>query len=113
LEEVKQNVRDYGEIGVCKFIKGWFSETMPSFSAPIAIIYLDVDLAASTRTCLKYLYPKLVHGGVLYSHDGHIPLVVEVFDDDAFWNEELGCTKPVIEGLYRQKLIKIIKPASL
>ena len=29
LEAVRQNVRDYGEIDVCTFRKGWFSDTLP------------------------------------------------------------------------------------
>ncbi len=110
LDEVKRNVRKMGELDSCKLIKGWFNDTLPKFSEPIAAIYLDVDLASSTRTCLKYLYPLLVPGGVLYSQDGHLPLVINVFRDDEFWEKEVGYPKPHIEGLGKQKLIKIVKP---
>jgi len=110
LDEAKANVRKFGELGVCEFIKGWFGDTMPKFSRPVAAIYLDVDLASSTRTCLKYIYPLLTPGGSLYSQDGHLPLVIDVFNDDQFWKEEVGCAKPHIEGLGKQKLIKIVKP---
>jgi O-methyltransferase len=48
-------------------------------------------------------------GGVLISQDGHLPLVIQVFDDDAFWSREVGCDKPVIPGLGRQRLIRIVK----
>ena len=74
LEEVKNNIAKYGEIGVCHFIKGWFEETMSLFNKRIAAAYLDVDLASSTKTCLKYLYPLLVPGGVIISQDGDFPL---------------------------------------
>ena len=97
LEEVKSNVTKYGEIGVCHFIKGWFEETMPLFNQRIAAAYLDVDLASSTRTCLKYLYPLLVPGGVIFSQDGDFPLVIEVFNNDQFWEEEVGCKKPILK----------------
>lgn len=110
LDEVKGNVGRFGEIEVCEFIKGWFEDTMPKFSAPIAAIFLDVDLASSTRTCLKCLYPLLAPGGILYSHDGHIPVVRNVYSDDKFWKKEVGCQKPYIDGLGKQRLIKIIKP---
>jgi len=49
LDEVKQNVTNYGDISVCSFIKGWFEDTMPSFKQPIALAYLDVDLALKDK----------------------------------------------------------------
>lgn len=109
LEEVMANVRRYGSVGSCEFKRGWFDDTLPAIKGPIAGIYLDVDLAASTRTCLQYLYPLLEHGGVLFSQDGHLPLVIDVFSDDLFWEREVGCRKPYIEGLGTRKLIKIVK----
>jgi len=113
LDEVKTTVRRFGRIENCRFVEGWFDETMPSFKQPIAAMYLDVDLASSTRTCLKYLYPLLEAGGVLYSQDGHLPLVIDVLDDDDFWTREVGCRKPRVFGLGTSKLIRIIKEASL
>jgi O-methyltransferase len=77
----------------------------------VVAAYLDVDLAASTRECLKYLYPLLRVGGVLISQDGHLPLVIQVLDDDVFWSREVGCAKPAMPGLGRQKLIRIVKEA--
>ena len=72
--------------------------------------YIDVDLALSTKTCLKYLYPLLQPGGVIFTQDGHLPLVIKVLDNDDFWENEVGYKKPIIKGLYREKLVKIIKP---
>ena len=109
LEEVKNNVKRLGNIKHCTFVKGWFENTMPAFKEPIAAIFLDVDLASSTRTCLKYLYPLLTSSGLLFSHDGHLPLVIDVFNDDTFWRTEVGCIKPHIEGLGKRKLIMIRK----
>lgn len=110
LDEVRSKIMRFGELEVCQFIKGWFDNTMPKFNKKIVVIYLDVDLASSTRTCLKYLYPLLVPGGILYSQDGHLPLVIDVFNDDEFWAREVGYQKPHIKGLGKQKLIKIVKP---
>jgi O-methyltransferase len=109
LAEVTNNVERYGKINCCRFVPGWFDKTLPGFTETVAAIYLDVDLADSTRTCLKYLYPRLEMGGVLYSQDGHLPLVIAVFDDDEFWVREVGCRKPKINGLGKRKLIRIIK----
>jgi O-methyltransferase len=108
-EEVRANVARLGRIDRCRFIEGWFDDTMPAFLEPICAAYIDVDLAASTRTCLKYLYPLVVPGGVLFSQDGHLPLVVDVFDDDEFWLREVGCDKPRMAGLRQKKLVRIFK----
>ncbi|MFC2149081.1 TylF/MycF/NovP-related O-methyltransferase [Candidatus Auribacterota bacterium] len=110
LDEVKNNVEKYGEIKVCEFIEGWYKDTMPGFSKKIVAAYLDVDLAESTKVCLKYLYPLIVPGGILYSQDGDFPLVIDVFNDDRFWETEVGCKKPKIDGLGKSKLLKIVKP---
>ncbi len=107
LEEVQSNVERFGEPSVCTYVKGWFDDTLPGFDEPVAAVYLDVDLASSTKTCLKYLYPLLQPGGVLFSQDGHLPLVLKVFRDKAFWNDELGCDPPELEGLGDSKLIRL------
>jgi O-methyltransferase len=108
IEEVKTNVEQFGEFDACTFVKGWFEQTMIDFRESVAVAFLDVDLASSTRTCLKHLYPLLIPGGVIYSQDGHIPLVIAVLDDENFWNYEVGVTKPRIEGLHERKLVRIM-----
>jgi len=99
-------VGDYSCVGL---VKGWFKDTLPDFKEKIAVAFIDVDLAESTKTCLKYLYPLLSSGGVLFSHDGLFPLVIDVFNDDAFWEDEVGVKKPVIQGLGKDKLLRIVK----
>ena len=106
LEEARSTVARYGDSGRCRFVEGWFEETMPGFKEPIAAIFLDVDLASSTRTCLERLYPRLADGGYLVSHDAHIPLVKEVFDDPGFWMERVGCPQPAMERAGHLLIIK-------
>lgn len=113
LDEVKQNIARYGAPEVCTYHKGWFDDTMPQFKEKICAAYVDVDLASSTQTCLKYLYPLVVPGGAIFSQDGHIPLVVDVFRDEAFWKEEVGCPKPRMEGLGTSPLVVIHKEVSV
>jgi O-methyltransferase len=103
--EVTDNVREFGDIEVCHFVKGFFDETMPYFRHPVVVAYLDVDLASSTRTCLKHLWPLLVPGGTLFSQDGHLPLVLKVFDDDEFWSRELNTKKPRLHGFGTSQLV--------
>lgn len=109
LHEVRSNVTRFGRIAPCRFVAGWLEDTLPTFREPVAVAYLDVDLATSTRTALKYLYPLLSPGGVLFSHDGHLSLVVEVFADEKFWLNDVGCPPPVVAGLGERQLIKIVK----
>lgn len=107
LEEVKSNISNYGNIESCRFVKGWFEDTLPAFKEKIAAVYLDVDLVSSTKTCLKYLSPLLSKGAVIYSHDGHLPSVISLFSDNSFWEKELHIERPFIEGLGEKKLLKL------
>ena len=111
LAEVSQNLRLFGEPNSCELVPGWFEDTMTHFKQPVAAAFIDVDLASSTRTCLRYLYPLLVPGGVIFSHDGHLPLCVEVFADPKSWADTNPA--PVIEGLGSRKLICIRKPSTI
>jgi O-methyltransferase len=110
-EEVQQNITANGSIKRCRFVKGWFDDTLPHFKEKIAAVYLDVDLVSSTKTCLQYFYPLLQPGGVLCSQDGHLPLVLELFNDSVFWRDVVGVKKPPIEGFGKEKVIRIRKPA--
>lgn len=110
LAEVRSNVERYGNIDVCEFMPGWFEQTMPLFNKPVALAYLDVDLASSARTCLKYIYPLLSKGGAIFSQDGDFPLVIEVLKDESFWMNEVRCNNlPIIENLGK-KITIIRKP---
>jgi O-methyltransferase len=109
-EEVRENLARHGEVLACVIHHGLFEETMQDFDEPVAVAYLDVDLAASTRTCLKHLYPRLVPGGTLFSQDAHLPLVRAVLSDAAFWEGDVGCQKPEVVGLGTRKLVHIVKP---
>jgi len=109
LEEVKSSVAKFGHLQSCEFIKGFFETTMPGFSQPVVVGYIDVDLASSTKTCLKYLYPLLIGGGVLLSQDGHLPWIIELLSDNNFWQQELETAIPTMTGLKKEKLVIIQK----
>ena len=34
-----------------------------------AFAHFDVDLYEGTLGCLEYFYPKMIHGGIMLSHD--------------------------------------------
>ena len=74
LERVKSNFERYGLLDdQVAFLKGWFSETLPS--APcgrLAVLRLDGDMYGSTMDALVNLYPKLSIGGFVIVDDYQI-----------------------------------------
>ncbi len=104
METVNSTISRFGEPSVCHYHKGWFSKTMPNFREPVAVAYVDVDLASSTADCLTNLYPLLVRGGVIFSQDGHVPLVLDYLRQ---FQVKSGA---VIEGLGERKLLAIRRP---
>lgn len=111
LDEVQANISKFGEIDVCHFVKGWFSDTLPNFDKPVSALYLDVDLVSSTRDCLVHLWPLMVPGAKVISQDGHIPLVVDLFYDEKFWLDELGCSEmPEVRHYKGLCLLEATKP---
>ncbi|VEP17549.1 Demethyldecarbamoylnovobiocin O-methyltransferase [Hyella patelloides LEGE 07179] len=84
LKQVKANFSRYGLLDEqVKFIKGWFSDTLPS--APVeqlAVIRADGDLYESTMDILTNLYPKLSVGGYVIIDDyGIVDACQKAVDD--------------------------------
>jgi O-methyltransferase len=88
LENVKENFAKWDlPIDNIEFVKGWFQNTLPLYENQIdkiSILRLDGDLHESTLVCLKFLYPKVVKGGVViiddYALDGCRVAVKQYFD---------------------------------
>ncbi len=108
LEEVRNNVTQFGDISRVHFHKGFFDVTMPKFKNPVAAACMNVDLVQSTKDCLHFLYPLLVPGGVIFSQDGHFPWIIELLCDERFWADEMHVRKPVMHGLGTSKFVEII-----
>lgn len=107
LTSVKNTVERFGAIEVCTFHKGLFEETVPLFKETIDFALLDVDLLASTRTCVKQFFPLLAPDGVMLSQDGHLRAIVELFSSAEFWRSEVGVALPHIIGLGTQKMLEL------
>jgi O-methyltransferase len=96
LEVALTNVTRYGDIGVTKFVKGWFSDTLAvDPPADIAIAYIDCDVAEGTCDALKGICATRVPNGVVFSQDYHIIPVRELLDSPKTW-QEIGCPPPQI-----------------
>ncbi len=95
LDDVKRAMERTGyENSKIHFVKGLVEETIPQ-NAPrsISLLRLDTDLYESTLHELSYLFPRLVHGGVI------------VIDDYACW---LGCQKATHEYLAKNKITLLL-----
>lgn len=107
LREVQRTVASFGAPEVVEYRKGWFAETLPGFDRPVDVALLDVDLLASTRTCLVHLVPRLRRGGILFTQDGHLRAVASLLADPAFWRDEVGVEPPRIPGVGSEKFLTI------
>jgi O-methyltransferase len=107
IDEVKKNIARFGDIERCRFYKGWFGDTMPKFKEKVAVACINADLVQSTKDCLANLYPLMQKGGIIFSQDGHFPWIIELLEDDNFWQSEIGVEKPLMEGLGSSKLVAI------
>jgi len=107
LATVRRTVARYGAPETCTFVKGWFDDTLPPLPGPFDVVLLDVDLVASTRTCVRMLFPRIRAGGTLLSQDGHLRATVALLSDERFWRDEVGVAPPRIAGLGVAKLLEV------
>ena len=64
---VRGNLRDagYNKQDNIKLVKGWFSDTLPTYDGKIALLHLDADLYDSTKCALENLWEKVAVGGIV------------------------------------------------
>lgn len=100
LNEVKHNVREWGDIRVCEFVKGFFDDTLSSRNSEelYVLVFEDVDLPSSVRTVLRWVWPRLHDGCTFFSHEARDKEVVELFFDNVWWKNTLGCRSPGFIG---------------
>ena len=98
LNEVKDNIKKYGCIDACNFIKGYFQDTLPNFKENPASIFMDVDYIESARTALKHLWPKLLPGGIFFTHETLSINFIEAITNIQWWENELNENPPLLYG---------------
>ena len=94
LDEVKANIDRYGKLAVCDFRVGLFGETLPFLDSNIVFAFLDVDLTSSMKDCIRYIWPHLQDGCLIYTDDSCDMEVVRVWFDEAWWLDTLGERAP-------------------
>ena len=107
LPAVQRTVERFGAPGVVEYRKGLFEDTLPALDTGIDVAVLDVDLLSSTRRCLLELVPRMRPGGVIVTLDGQLRATHRLLADHGFWCNDVGREPPVIDGLFRAKLITI------
>jgi O-methyltransferase len=98
LDEVKANIERFGDLSVCQFVPGYFSESLTALRDPIVFAFLDVDLLSSLQDCLRHVWPLLVEGGAVYTDDSCDMEVVRIWFDEEWWQQELGEHPPGYVG---------------
>jgi len=86
-EEVRANIERFGNLSRCHFLKGYFSDTLPSFRQRIALTFCDVDLVESLRDCLVYLWPQMEDAAVFFTHEAQDKAIVSLFRDPQLWDK--------------------------
>jgi len=99
LETVTANITAYGAIEVCTFRKGWFKDTLPHHTEDIVLMMLDVDFQASLHDCLRYLWPKLRHFGLVFIDEYVLVDYCAVFFSERYWRTYFDTTPPGLFGV--------------
>jgi hypothetical protein len=98
MNEVMHNIKRYGAIECCEFIKGNFKYTLPALKSPVALAYLDVDLDASLHTCVKHIWPNLINGGYLFTDEYILLQYVALFYSEKWWKTYMNENPPGLLG---------------
>ena len=96
--EVEENVRTFGCIEACRFVEGWFDDTLPELEEVPALVTIDVDLIESARACLRWLWPRL-KGTQFFTHEAFISSYMDGILDRHWWMTELGQEVPEVVGV--------------
>jgi O-methyltransferase len=100
LEQVSANIEQYGDLSACRFVRGWFSETLTDQNLPdrIAFVFADVDLATSARDCFVAIWPRLLEKGLYVTHDtAFIKVLQELYSPD-LWRHTFRSIPPILFG---------------
>lgn len=74
IDSVLDHIKNSGVKTKFILVPGWFENVIPYYeTGPISILRLDGDLYNSTYVCLKYLYPKVIKGGLVIIDDWKLP----------------------------------------
>lgn len=97
-EQVQANVAKWGDASRVRYLRGYFCDTLPGLEVTPVLVFSDADLISSTRDVIQHLWPRVVTGGRLYSHDMNLPGLVYGVTDPQWWMTEMGSPAPPLFG---------------
>ena len=98
LEEVQSNIRKYGAINCCEFIKGWYEDTLPEIKGPILLAFFDVDFEASLDVCVRSIWPHLIDTGYIFIDECLSVNYCSLFFSEKYWKKYFNRTPPGLIG---------------
>lgn len=98
LEEVKENLRKYGAIECCEFVRGWFKDTLPLLNQPVLLAFLDVDYEASLETCIRYIWNHLTDKGYIFIDEYMVLDYCSIFYSERYWKKFFNRIPPGLVG---------------
>ena len=98
LENVKNNLKYFGEYEVCDLRKGFFKNTLVNHKEEIDLLFLDVDLIKSTEECIYYLWKFINDGAYIYTDDACDMDVVKFWFNKDWWKNNFNCNAPSYVG---------------
>ena len=99
IEGVKSRVRARGNVDVCRFVKGYFEDTLAHLETDaIVLVFEDADLLSSVQDCLRHLWPKLQPWCKFFCHEPWSYDIVSLFYDEDWWRDQLGLVPPGFFG---------------
>lgn len=98
-DTVKNIVSKYGNISSCRFVKGWFENTLAAhLPQPISLAFVDVDLASSASDCIRNIWPRLARSGIFFTHDVSYVKVLQCLMSESLWRDEFREHPPILYG---------------
>jgi hypothetical protein len=79
---------------VCTLVEGDVADSLRFFHETIALAFLDLDLVESTKSAIKYVWPLMVDGAMMFTHEAIDMECCRVFFDDEWWQQNLNCKSP-------------------
>ena len=112
LPEVVKNIKDFGEVDVCKFHKGWVEDIVPEMEISPSLIFVDLDIVSSALVCIKHFWNRL-QGDRFYTHEACYKTYMEGILDETWWKDNLKENPPEcvgkVNGFYDARCLAYLK----
>jgi O-methyltransferase len=98
LDEVKDNISQFGCIDVCEFSVGYFEDSLRSLHKKYVLAFFDADYVESLKPCVRKVWPNLRDRCRIYVHEATSLSLVSLFFDKKWWRDNLNSPAPGFVG---------------